>query len=215
MHLIIEFFHFLLHINQYLALWINQYGTLTYGFIALILFCETGLVIAPFLPGDSLLFAAGSLFAGSSLNVHLLVIFGIIAVFCGDNVNYAVGRYLGNPLFTQKSHFLKPKYLTKTHLFLERYGLYAIFLARFVPIVRTYVPFACGMGYLRYQRFFIISLLAAVVWITLLIYLGYFFGRIAWVQKNFSVAILLVVLISVMPGIISALTLWFKKAKHP
>jgi membrane-associated protein len=173
--------------------------------LSLVVFCETGLVITPFLPGDSLLFAAGSLIASTSLNVHVLVFSLIVAALCGDNCNYWLGRFVGPKVFTDRSRWFKREYLLKTHAFYERYGAKAIFIARFIPIVRTFTPFVAGIGAMRYKKFLSCSVLAAIVWVGLLIYTGYWFGSTPFVEQHFSSLILLIIVISVLPGLIGFL----------
>lgn len=193
-----------LHLNLYLQQMVEQYHQLTYGIIALVLFCETGLVITPFLPGDSLLFGTGAVFASSALNIHLMFLIAIIAVFLGDNTNYWLGRWIGNKLLhAKKSRWFNPEHLHKTHAFYEKYGLQAIIIARFIPIVRTFMPFVAGLSYLTYRRFILMSLLAALIWVGLLLYAGYWLGSIEVVKNNFSIVIMAIILLSVLPPIVT------------
>lgn len=202
----------ILHLNVHLQALVNHIGLWSYAIIFVIIFCETGLVVTPFLPGDSLLFAAGSIAAISSLNPHLLVILIILAAFLGDNCNYWIGRWMGPRVFTADARFFKTHYLEKTQAFYQKHGPLAIILARYVPLLRTFVPFVAGIGQMKYRRYLIFSLAAAMIWATLLIYLGFFFGNIPWVKENFSIAIMLVIIASISPAIIKALHFaWVKR----
>jgi len=209
MQSLLNFIHTLLHLNLYLPEFLNHYGLWAYGLLFLIIFLETGLVLTPFLPGDSLLFTLGALIASSKNMSHFyVIILLILAAFLGDNLNYCLGRIF------QKIPKLNPKYLKKTHDFYERYGAATLILARFIPIVRTFAPFIAGIGKMNYLKFIGISFLAALLWINLLFFLGYFFGNISWVQKNFSIAILIIIFISILPGIISCLKIKIKNLKQ-
>jgi membrane-associated protein len=216
MELITELFNFILHIDVRLAELARDYGTWVYGILFLIVFCETGLVVTPFLPGDSLLFAAGAL-AGGALavdgqstagmyNVHLLALLLFIAAVMGDAVNYMVGRKIGPAVFEKKdSRIFKPQYLARTQAFFEKYGSKTIVLARFVPIVRTFAPFLAGVGTMSYPKFAFYNITGAVVWVGSFTYAGYFFGTTPIVQKNFKLVILVIIIISIMPAIIEVL----------
>jgi len=194
---------FVLHLDKHLAELTRTYGGWAYGILSLILFCETGLVVTPFLPGDSLLFAAGALAAaGGGLNVFYLWPCLLVAVFLGDNVNYWVGFRLGRRVFRPDARVLKTKYLERTEAFYAKYGGRAVVLARFVPIVRTYAPFVAGASRMPYGRFLGFSLAGSFVWITLFLFVGYFFGNIPAVKENFMVVILAIILISVIPAVV-------------
>jgi membrane-associated protein len=199
LHTIIDF---ILHIDVHLNSIITHYGTWTYGIIFLIIFCETGFVVTPFLPGDSLLFAAGAFAASGSLNVGVLLGLCWIAAVVGDNINYAIGRYLGPKVFQSDSRLLNRKYLLQAHAFYERHGGKAIILARFVPIVRTFSPFVAGVSAMRYPRFLAFDVAGGALWIGLFISAGYFFGNIPAVKKNFEVVIIAIILVSVMPMVV-------------
>lgn len=200
MHTLIDY---ILHLDHHLAELTRNYGGWAYGILSLILFCETGLVVTPFLPGDSLLFAAGALSAaGGGLNVLYLWPCLLLAVFCGDNVNYWVGHRLGRRVFRPDARILKTKYLERTEAFYEKYGGRAVVLARFVPIVRTYAPFVAGASKMPYPRFLAFSFGGALLWLTLFLFGGYFFGNIPAVKENFMVVILAIVLISVLPAVV-------------
>lgn len=193
---------FFLHLDDHLAGLINQYGAWTYGILFLTVFCETGLVVMPFLPGDTLLFAAG-IFAhddNGGLNIWLLYLIFIAAALCGDNVNYQIGRLLGKRLFKNpNSRIFKKENLDKTHAFMERYGPKAIILARFVPIVRTFAPFAAGMGTMTFRRFIGYSIAGAVLWVGVCVTAGFLFGQIQVVKDNFAIAILGIIAVTLLP----------------
>ncbi|HWA07910.1 MAG TPA: DedA family protein [Opitutaceae bacterium] len=214
-----EFIHHLvdlvLHIDRHLQEVIGHYGTWTYALLFLIIFAETGLVVTPFLPGDSLLFAAGALCAGSVLNVHLLVALLAIAAVAGNLVNYGVGAFLGPKVFSREdSWLLRKKHLERAHAFFERYGGRSIVLSRFMPIIRTFVPFVAGVGRMPYPRFFLFNLVGGVAWICLLTYLGYFFGGTELVRKNFSLVIVGIIGVSLLPIVIEAARAWMDSRRR-
>ena len=192
-----------LHLNLYLAQLIQQYGVYSFAFLFLIIFCETGLIITPFLPGDSLLFAVGGVVAATHLNIYVLIGVLILAAFLGDNTNYWIGRTLGRSLirrfFTPTHKILKTRYLTETEIFYEKYGLQAIIIARFVPFIRTFCPFVAGVARMRYSFFAGLSLFAAFLWVGLITYAGYKFGNIPVVKAHFSWVILLIIVVSLLP----------------
>lgn len=193
---------FILHIDVHLAEIISQYGIWTYAVLFGIIFAETGLVITPFLPGDSLLFAAGAFCAKpeTGLNVHLMAVLLWVAAILGDTVNYWVGAKVGPAVFSREdSIFLRKKHLERAHGFFERYGGRAIILARFVPIVRTFVPFVAGVGSMTYSRFIVYNIVGGFVWIYFFTYAGYFFGAQPFIQKNFKLVILAIIVLSVLP----------------
>jgi membrane-associated protein len=190
---------FILHIDQYLNEIIQAYGVWTYALLFLIIFLETGLVITPFLPGDSLLFAAGTFAALGSLNVWILWLVCFTAAVLGDTVNYWIGNKIGPRAFDQDIRFLKREYLERTERFYEKHGGKTIILARFVPIVRTFAPFVAGVGSMRYGRFVIYNVVGAFLWTGIFIWLGYFFGNIPFVQRNFELVIVAIILVSVVP----------------
>jgi len=191
-----------LHLDKHLNEIINQYGTLTYAILFLIVFAETGFVFTPFLPGDSLLFAAGAFAALGSLNVHYLFFLLSIAAIIGDTVNYWIGHYIGPKLFAKNSRFLKEEYLDRTHKFFEKYGGKTIIIARFVPIVRTFAPFVAGVGAMTYSKFILFNIVGGVLWCALFVYGGFFFGNLPFIKNNFSVVIIAIILISVLPAFI-------------
>ena len=197
-----------IHFDEHLLEFINKYDTWTYLLLFVIVFCETGLVVTPILPGDSLLFAAGAFAAAGKLKLSwLFALLGVAAV-AGDAVNYAIGNFMGPKVLTRDGRFLKKKYLERTHQFYERYGGKTIILARFVPIVRTFAPFLAGVGSMSYWQFASYNIVGAVLWISLCLLGGYFFGTIPWVQENFEIVLLAIVLISVLPAVYEAWRVW-------
>jgi membrane-associated protein len=197
---------FFLHLDRHLGLVISTYGPYTYGLLFTIILLETGLVVTPLLPGDSLLFAAGTFAAQGSLNVGALFVLLTVAAILGDTLNYAIGHYLGPKVFHYpKSRFFNPEHLRKTHAFYERYGGKTIIIARFVPIIRTFAPFVAGIGAMSYLRFLAYNVVGGVAWVALCLFSGYFFGNLELVKKNFSLVILAIIVISVMPALIELL----------
>ena len=194
-----QIFDFFLHVDKNLAWVIQQYGMMSYGILFAVLFMETGLVVTPFLPGDSLLFAAGALAASGSFNIILLWVLMVVAAFLGDTANYWIGHYIGPKAFTSKSKLLKKEHLDKAMAFYEKHGGKAIVLARFVPIVRTFAPFVAGVSKMNYGRFVMFNAIGGVAWVTLFVGAGYFFGTIPFVQHNFHYVMVAIVLISVVP----------------
>jgi membrane-associated protein len=194
---------FVLHLDEHLIELVRNYGVWTYAILALIVFCETGLVVTPFLPGDSLLFAVGAVAATGALDAQTAAVLLAIAVICGDNVNYAAGYWIGPVVFSgERSRLLNKQHLVRTHRFYEKYGAKAILFARYVPIVRTFAPFVAGVGRMAYPRFLIYSVVGGITWIALFVSAGYFFGNIPIVKQNFSIVILAIIVISVMPAVI-------------
>jgi membrane-associated protein len=195
-----------LHLDKHLAMLSNQYGIWMYAILTLIVFCETGLVVTPFLPGDSLLFAIGALCAGGTLNPLIIAPLLLIAAISGDNVNYALGRTIGNKAFSNPdSAIFKRSHLEKTQNFYSEYGTKTIVMARFIPIVRTFAPFVAGIGSMRYITFLSYSIVGGILWIVSLITAGYYFGTIEIVKKNFSLVVLAIIVLSIMPAIIEAI----------
>jgi membrane-associated protein len=189
-----------LHLDRHLNEIIGQYGTWTYLILFLIVFCETGLVITPFLPGDSLLFAAGAFAALGSLDVFWLFVLLSIAAIAGDTVNYWVGHWVGPKIFHREDvRFLNKKYLDRTHAFYEKYGGKTIIIARFIPIIRTFAPFVAGIGSMTYWRFIAYNVVGGVGWVAIAVFAGYKFGNLEVVRNNFSLVIVAIVLISVLP----------------
>ena len=202
-----EFFSFIidfiLHIDQHLTELAAQYGVWIYGILFLIIFCETGLVVMPLLPGDSLLFAAGSIAAIGEMNIHLMVVLLIIAAILGDAVNFMIGKFFGEKLFANpNSKIFKQSHLQKTQQFYAKHGGKTIILARFIPIVRTFAPFVAGMGHMTYHHFLAYNVIGGVLWVTLFSYLGYFFGNLPIVKDNLSLVLIAIIVLSILPGII-------------
>ena len=193
----------IVHLDAHLEQFVAQHGAWVYALLFAIVFCETGLVVTPFLPGDSLLFVAGAVAAAGGMEIGAVIAALVAAALCGDNVNYWAGRWLGAGLF---SRILNPAYLERTHAFYERHGGKTIVLARFVPIVRTYAPFVAGVGTMPYLRYLGFCLTGALVWVVSLCTLGYWFGNLPMVKKNLTLAILAIVLLSVSPGLVA----WLK-----
>lgn len=193
---------FILHIDVHLAALTAQYGMWTYAILFLIVFAETGLVVTPFLPGDSMLFAAGAICSLGSMDVTVLMGLLMVAAVLGDGVNYAIGKKVGPRLFTSStSKFLNKQHLDRTHAFYEKHGGKTIILARFMPIIRTFAPFVAGVGSMRYRTFFIYNVVGAIVWVASFTMLGYFFGNQPLVKKNFTLVIGAIIVISVLPAI--------------
>lgn len=203
MELLAAFFDIVLHLDRHLQWLVSNYGVWIYLILFLIIFCETGLVVTPFLPGDSLLFVAGTLAATGDIYVHGLFALLAAASFAGDNSNYWIGRLLGPRVFRrEKSWAFNPAYLEVTQRFYERHGGKTIVIARFAPIVRTFAPFVAGIGRMRYERFLLYSFAGSVLWIGSLTYAGYFFGNIPVVRQNLSLVIVGIIIVSIMPGIV-------------
>jgi membrane-associated protein len=193
-----------LHLDRHLAELASQYGGWIYAILFLIVFCETGLVVTPFLPGDSLLFAAGALaaLADSAMNIHVLFLLLTAAAIIGDTVNDAAGHYFGEKAFSADARVLKREYLDRTHRFFERHGGKTIVIARFVPIVRTFAPFVAGAGSMSYPHFLFYNVTGAIAWTSSFLYGGYFFGNLPFVKQNFTLVILAIIILSIMPGVV-------------
>ncbi len=202
MDVIRQLVDFILHIDIHLAELIARYGTGTLVLLFLIVFAETGLVVTPFLPGDSLLFAAGAFAARGALDIGLLVPILLVAAILGDTVNYWIGQRIGRRAFSGKIPFIKQEYLQRTESFYERHGGKTIILARFVPIIRTFAPFVAGIGTMSYARFIVYNVVGAVLWVVLFTVGGYFFGNLPMVQRNFKLVILAIIVVSVMPIVV-------------
>lgn len=203
MDILAQFIDIFVHLDKHLARVIGDYGAWTYLLLFAIIFCETGLVVTPFLPGDSLLFAAGALCAGSGLQHQWLFIVLAVAAVLGDTVNYWIGAIVGPKVFhAEESRFLNKKHLLHTHEFYEKYGGKTIIIARFVPIVRTFAPFVAGIGKMTYFKFISYNIIGGVAWIAICLYSGYFFGNLSFVKNNFTFVIMVIIFISILPGLI-------------
>jgi membrane-associated protein len=204
--LVLYLIDFLLHLDKHLSYIIENFGLWCYAIFFLIIFCETGLVVTPFLPGDSLLFAIGALDATGSLEVASIFVLLAAAAVLGDSANYAIGKYFGDVILKhQGKWFLKKEHVDRTHNFYEKYGAKTIVIARFVPIVRTFAPFIAGVGKMTYLKFFSYNVVGGLLWVTLFIFGGYFFGNIPFVKRNFSMVILAIIILSIMPAVIEVI----------
>ncbi|NBP04614.1 MAG: DedA family protein [Bacteroidetes bacterium] len=205
--------HFITHLNDYLNVWIREYGNWLYAILFLIVFVETGLVVMPLLPGDSLLFAAGALAANpaNDFSIFVLIPLLIFAALLGDNTNYFIGSRIGVRIFDLKWKLLKREYLDKTHAFYEKHGGKTLIMARFVPIVRTFAPFAAGLGTMGYRKFIGYCISGAVLWVCSISIAGYLLGSNEWVMKNFEKVVLGIIFISILPMIFQALKSKFAK----
>jgi membrane-associated protein len=209
-----QFFEFLLHAENHLVAFIQNYGALVYALLFLIIFCETGLVVTPFLPGDSLLFAVGALTAQGLMAWEIVVPVLLIAAILGDTVNYGIGKWIGPRVFHfEDSRFFKREYLMKAHAFYEKYGGRAIILARFIPIVRTFAPFVAGVGTMNYAKFIVYNVTGAILWVGLFVGAGYFFGNLPFVRQNIKVVILGIIIVSVLPIVWEFFKGWLEKRR--
>ena len=203
MDLVTGFIDIVLHLDRHLQ-WLGaNYGVWIYAILFAIVFCETGLVVTPFLPGDSLLFVAGTVAAAGDMTIHGLFAALAAASFLGDNTNYWIGRYVGPRVFTREgSRLFNPEHLRRTQRFYDRYGAKTVFFARFVPIVRTFAPFVAGIGHMQYPRFLFFSFSGSIAWVGSLAYAGYYFGNVPIVKENLTLVIIAIVLVSILPGIV-------------
>ncbi|MEJ5054446.1 DedA family protein [Sphingobacterium sp. MYb382] len=213
MEIITSIIDFILHIDKHLVEIVNDYQTWTYLILFLIIFAETGLVVTPFLPGDSLLFATGAIIAKPETDLNIFFMWGLLLVagIIGDMVNYHVGQYIGPKAFNGKYRFLKKSYLDKTESFYAKYGGKTIIYARFVPIVRTFAPFVAGVGSMSYKKFAFYNIIGAVLWVTSFLFIGYFFGGLPIIKDNFTIVIFAIIGLSMLPPIIEVLREKFKK----
>jgi len=203
MEFISKIIEFVLHLDKHLSALIQTYGLWTYLILFAMIFCETGFVVTPFLPGDSLLFAAGTFAAGGALNVLGLFVLLSAAAVLGDTVNYWIGHFIGPKVFhREKTRFFKKEYLDRTHRFYEKYGPETIIIARFVPIVRTFAPFVAGIGSMSYWKFISYNVIGGVGWVAVFVFGGYFFGNIPFVKRHFSLVIIAIIIISLLPAMI-------------
>jgi membrane-associated protein len=200
MEFLAQFLDIVLHLDVHLVALVQEYGVWVYAILFAIIFCETGLVVTPFLPGDSLLFVAGAVAASGAMEVHLLVALLIVAAVAGDLTNYAIGRWLGVKFFTDRSSkLLNPEHLEKAHAFYERHGGKAVIIARFLPILRTYIPFVAGLAAMDPKRFALFNVTGGILWVASLTYAGYFFGNIPWVKGNLTLIIIGIIVVSLLP----------------
>lgn len=212
MEFIKDFIDIFIHLDKHLASVISSYGLWTYLILFLIIFCETGLVVTPILPGDSLLFAAGAFAATSSLKVEWLFSLLSFAAIAGNTVNYWIGYYIGPKVFHGETvRFLNKKYLERTHKFYEKHGGKTIVIARFIPIIRTFAPFVAGIGFMNHWRFSAYNITAGIAWVGIFIFGGYYFGNIPVVKRNFTLVILAIIILSIMPGVIEYLRHLYRK----
>jgi membrane-associated protein len=203
MDIIIYLVDFFVHLDKYLPVIVQSFGIWAYVIVFLVIFCETGLVVTPILPGDSLLFALGSFAALGALNIELLLILLCIAAIAGDTVNYSIGHFIGPKVFHyEDNRFFKKEYLNKTHKFYEKHGGKTIIIARFMPIIRTFAPFVAGIGAMTYPKFILYNITGGIAWVCAFLLGGYFFGNIPSVKNNFTVVIIAIVIVSIMPGFI-------------
>ncbi|MFH1297803.1 MAG: DedA family protein [Bacteroidota bacterium] len=207
---------FIFHIDQHLLRIVSDYQTWTYLILFAIIFMETGFVITPFLPGDSLLFAAGTIAAmtGNPLNVWVIIPLLIIAAFLGDNTNYFIGKFLGHKVYEKNYKLIKREYLDQTHQFYEKHGRITIIIARFIPIIRTFAPFVAGVGTMHYIRFVSFSILGNILWVTFFTLTGYFFGNIPIIKNNFTIAIVGIIFVSILPMIIAGVRKYLENRKR-
>lgn len=202
MEFILKLIYIFIHLDEYLGEVIRNYGAWTNMLLFVIIFMETGLVVTPFLPGDSLIFAAGTFAGMGSLNVWAVWVLLCLAAIIGDTANYWIGHYIGPRAFSGQIRFLKKEYLDRTHAFYEKHGGKTIILARFIPIIRTFAPFVAGIGAMTYGHFIAYNVIGGITWVTLFLFGGYFFGGLQFVQDNFSFVVIAIILISVMPAFV-------------
>lgn len=214
MELLKSFFDLILHVDKYLLNIVYDYQNWTYLILFIIIFCETGLVVTPFLPGDSLLFAAGAIAGMGFLNIWILIGVLCLAFFAGDNTNYSIGRLLGKKVYERDYRLIKRKHLLRTHDFYEKHGGKTIVIARFIPIVRTFAPFVAGIAGMKYSRFIMLNILGGTFWVSICSFAGYFFGNITIVKNNFSLVVVTIIFISLLPVIFQFLKLKLKPVKQ-
>ena len=203
MDILINFINGIMHIDKYLALIIQQYGILTYVILFIIIFIETGLVVMPFLPGDSMLFAAGALAAIGSMNIFTLLIVVYLAAILGDTANYYIGKKIGKKILEKEEvRFINKEYLIKAQKFYEKHGSMTIVIARFIPIIRTFAPFVAGIGEMNYSKFIPYNMIGGGLWVSLFLGGGYFFGNLSFIKNHFSYVLIAIIIISLLPGVI-------------
>lgn len=208
-------FDLFLHLDKHLNSFVNDYGALTYLFLFLIIFCETGLVVTPFLPGDSIIFATAALAAGGVINIPLALAVFYIAAIAGDTVNYQIGHYLRNKVQSKENiRFIKKEYIDRTHKFFEKHGGITIIFARFMPIIRTFAPFVAGVGTMSYKWFLCYNIIGGLSWVSLFFGIGYFFGEMSFIKAHFSLVLLAIIFISVIPAVIAYFKSRYKKVEE-
>lgn len=200
-----NFIEEVLHFDKYIPIIMDNYGVLIYVLLFLIIFCETGLVVTPFLPGDSIIFACGALAAVSGMNILVLIVVFFSAAILGDGTNYLIGKKLGERFVNSNNRFIKKSYIDKAQSFYEKYGSKAIVLARFVPIVRTFAPFVAGIGNMCYKKFGVFNIIGGTIWVSLFLSLGFFFGNIPVIKNNFSLVTIGIILISLLPVLVEVI----------
>ena len=214
MALLAQFIDLILHLDTHLNTIIAAYGILTYALLFLIIFLETGLVVTPFLPGDSLIFAVGAISAQGSLNVFVLFALLSLAAIIGNTVNYQIGAMVGPKIFKKDRWFLKREYLQKTEHYFEKFGGKTIVITRFIPIIRTFAPFVAGIGKMNYRRFFLYNLFGGLLWVGSFVFGGYFFGNIPIVKENFGIVVIAIIVISLIPAVIEVMRHMWKGSKQ-
>jgi membrane-associated protein len=214
MSLISNLINIFLHLDQHLTWLTDKFGAFSYIILFIIIFLETGLVFTPFLPGDSLLFAAGAFAALGSFNVWLLLLLLSLAAILGDSVNYSIGHFVGRKIIKSKPKLIKKDYLDKTQHFYDKYGGMTIVIARFIPIVRTFAPFLAGIGTMKYFKFLAYNVIGGVLWVLAFLFAGYFFGNIPFVKNNFALAIIAIILVSMIPTILEGIRQWRKHKRR-
>ncbi|MBP7737309.1 MAG: DedA family protein [Spirochaetes bacterium] len=216
MELVLKFIDIVLHVDRYLDMIIQTFGVWSYIILFVIVFCETGLVITPFLPGDSLLFAAGALAGIGSFDVTILMVVFPAAAIIGDNVNYWIGRSIGPRIFSRENvRFLNKKHLDRTHEFYEKHGGLAVIFGRFAPIIRTFMPFVAGIGKMNYAKFLAFDIFSGILWPAIFVLSGYFFGNLPFVKKYFSLVVIVIIVISVIPIVYQVVRMRFEKKEEP
>jgi Uncharacterized membrane-associated protein len=204
MSLIQTFIDMILHLDKYLTVLLQDYGTWTYGIIFIIIFCETGLVFTPFLPGDSILFATGALASLGSFDIYTLFLLFLFAAIAGDTVNYSIGKKLGNTILNKPdSKFINKNYIFRAQEFYDKHGSMTIVLGRFIPIIRTFVPFVAGIGKMKYSKFITFNVLGGFLWVSFMLGLGYFFGELPVVKQHFSFVVIGIIIVSVIPAVVT------------
>jgi membrane-associated protein len=204
----------LLHVDKSLGILIEQYGTMIYVVLFLIIFCETGLVVLPFLPGDSLLFIAGTFCATGAMNIWLLMFLLVVAAITGNTLNYWIGKAIGHRVFTTNYRWLNPEALAKTHSFYEKHGGKTIILARFTPIVRTFAPFIAGVSEMTFVKFQFFNIIGALLWVVGLVVFGYLFGNLPWVRQNLNTLVLIGIAAAILPIVLGGLWQVFRKFRR-